>query len=367
MTEHDTLVFLLSLAAMLASARVLGELARWLSMPLVAGEIAAGIALGPTALGRVAPNAQRWLFPNGAAQSMIGGYSTVAVVLLLVVVGLEVDLGVLRSRGRSAALTGLLGMVLPFASGVALGVWLPDSDLLDPARRTTVALLLGVALSISALPVIAKTLLDLGLFKSDVGLMVMAAAMIDDVVGWLVVSLLLGSVGGAALEGGPLVRTLRLGAIFAVAMLAAGRRLLGGVFARLQRGGAVGPGRVLSAVVVFALLGATGARALGLHAVFGGFVAGLAVGGSAKVNARTRAVVEDFVSHVFAPVFFAAIGLRVDFAAALDLPLCAAVFALAAVPKIVGCALGARLGGLKWREATAVGFGMNARGAMGVI
>src|ERR1700733_809024 len=120
MTEHDTLVFLLSLAAMLASARVLGELARWLSMPLVAGEIAAGIALGPTALGRVAPNAQRWLFPNGAAQSMIGGYSTVAVVLLLVVVGLEVDLGVLRRRGRSAALTGLLGMLLPFASGVLL-------------------------------------------------------------------------------------------------------------------------------------------------------------------------------------------------------------------------------------------------------
>src|SRR5271167_3276505 len=111
MTEHDTLVFLLSLAAMLASARLLGELARWVGMPLVVGEICAGIALGPSVLGRIAPHTQGWLFPSGTAQSMIGGYSTIAVVLLLVVVGLEVDLGVLRSRGRSAALTGLLGMV----------------------------------------------------------------------------------------------------------------------------------------------------------------------------------------------------------------------------------------------------------------
>jgi Kef-type K+ transport system membrane component KefB len=134
MNEHDSLVFLLSLAAILAAARVVGELARWLSMPLVVGEIAAGIGLGPTALGRVAPSTQRWLFPHGAAQSMIGGYSTIAVVLLLVVVGLEVDLGVLRRRGRSAALTGLLGMLLPFASGVVLAFLLPDSDLLDPSR-----------------------------------------------------------------------------------------------------------------------------------------------------------------------------------------------------------------------------------------
>src|SRR5882672_9705051 len=144
MTEHDSLIFLLSLGVMLASARLLGELARWLGMPMVVGEIAAGIALGPTVLGRISPRGQGWLFPGGAPRSMIGGYTTIAVVLLLVVVGVEMDLGVLRRRGRTAALTGLLGMVLPFASGVALGFLLPDSDLLDPSRRTVVALFLGV-------------------------------------------------------------------------------------------------------------------------------------------------------------------------------------------------------------------------------
>jgi Kef-type K+ transport system membrane component KefB/mannitol/fructose-specific phosphotransferase system IIA component (Ntr-type) len=239
--------------------------------------------------------------------------------------------------------------------------------LVDPSRRTTVALLLAVALSISALPVIAKTLLDLGLFKSDVGLLVMAAAMIDDVVGWLALSLLLGPVRGLGVDTASFVRTVVLGIMFAVAMLVAGRRFLGGLFERLQKGGTAAPGRVLSIVIVLALLGATVTHAIGLHAVFGGFIAGLTVGGSAKVNARTRVVVEDFVTNVFAPVFFASIGLRVDFATAFNLPLCLLVFVLASVPKLVGCALGARFGGMRWREATAVGFGMNARGAMGII
>ena len=367
MTEHDTLVFLLSLAAMLAAARLLGEFARWLGMPLVVGEISAGIALGPTVLGRVAPRAQAWLFPHGTAQSMIGGYSTIAVVLLLVVVGLEVDLGVLRSRGRSAALTGLLGMVLPFACGVALGFLLPDSDLLDPSRRTTVALLLGVALSISALPVIAKTLLDLGLFNSDVGLMVMASAMIDDLAGWLALSLLLGPVRGSALDLPAFVRTVVLTAIFAGLMLVGGRRVFDAILARVERAATAASGRVLSLVILLALAGAAATQAIGLHAIFGGFIVGLTVGGSSRINERTRVAIEDFVVNVFAPVFFASIGLRVDFLQAFDLRLAALVLVLATLPKLIGCTLGARLGGLKWRPAAAVGFGMNARGAMGIV
>src|SRR5580693_7391121 len=256
MTEHDSLVFLLSLGVMLASARVLGELARWLGMPMVVGEIAAGIALGPTVLGRISPRGQAWLFPGGSPQSMIGGYTTVAVVLLLVVVGVEMDLGVLRRRGRTAALTGLLGMVLPFGCGVALGFLLPDSDLLDPSRRTIVALFLGVALSISALPVIAKTLLDLGLFKTDVGLLVMASAMIDDVVGWLALSLLLGPVRGGAVDAASFAKTVLLGGLFAAGLLIVGRRVIDAALPRVERVAATASGRVLSLVILLALFGA---------------------------------------------------------------------------------------------------------------
>ncbi len=367
MTEHDSLVFLLSLGVMLASARVLGELARWIGMPMVVGEIAAGIALGPTVLGHISPKGQSWLFPGGAAQSMIAGYTTIAVVLLLVVVGVEMDLGVLRRRGRTAALTGLLGMVLPFACGVALGFLLPASDLVDPSRRTLFALFLGVALSISALPVIAKTLLDLGLFKSDVGLLVMASAMIDDVVGWLALSLLLGPVRGGAVDAASFAKTVLLGGLFAAGLLIVGRRIIDAALPRVERVAATASGRVLSLVILLALFGAAATQAIGLHAIFGGFVVGLTVGGSSRINERTRVAIEDFVVNVFAPVFFASIGLRVDFVAAFDLRLAALVLVLATVPKLLGCSLGARAGGLKWRQSIAVGFGMNARGAMGIV
>src|ERR1700730_16955423 len=137
MTDHDVLVFLLALATLLASARILGELSRALRMPPVVGEMAAGILLGPSVLGHVAPHARSWLFPAGPPEFMVAGYATIAVVLLLAVVGAEVDLGVVRRRGRSALATGLLGVALPLASGVALGLLLPDSDLIDPSRRTT--------------------------------------------------------------------------------------------------------------------------------------------------------------------------------------------------------------------------------------
>jgi mannitol/fructose-specific phosphotransferase system IIA component (Ntr-type) len=224
-----------------------------------------------------------------------------------------------------------------------------------------------VALSISALPVIAKTLLDLGLFKSDVGLLVMAAAMIDDLIGWLALSLLMGPMRGGGVDLGSFARTAGLAALFAAAMLLGGRKLVDAALGRLDRGGATAPGRVLSLVILVALLAASATHAFGLHAVFGGFVAGLTIGGSSRVNARTRMVVEDFVTNVFAPVFFAAIGLRVDFLHAFDARLCLLVLVIATVPKVVGCTLGSRIGGLRWREATAVGFGMNARGAMGII
>lgn len=367
MNDHDVLVFLLALAVLLAAARGLGELARAIGLPLVVGELAAGIVLGPTVFGRIAPRAQKWLFGPGPPVSMIGAYTTVAVILLLVVVGLEIDLTVLRRRGRSALLTGLLGVLLPAASGVALGFLLPDSDLLDPSKRTTFALLLAVALSISALPVIAKTLLDLGLFKSDVGLLVMAAAMIDDLVGWLALSLLLAPVRGNSVSFASFARTLGLAAMFTAALLLAGRRLLDTILARLERAGSAASGRVLSIVILLALFGAAATQAIGLHVVLGGFVVGLTVGGSARVKERTRGAIEEFVVNVFAPVFFAWIGQRADFVEAFDLRLCVLVLAVATVPKLLGCAIGARIGGVPWRQAIAVGFGMNARGAMGLI
>jgi mannitol/fructose-specific phosphotransferase system IIA component (Ntr-type) len=205
---------------------------------------------------------------------------------------------VVRKRGRVAMPTAALGIVLPALCGLALGFLLPAANLVDPSRRPLVAALLGVALAVSALPVVAKTMLEAGLFKSDVGLLVTAAASIDELVGWPWLALLLGPVRGAV--------------------------------------------------------------------VFASFAAGL-VARVAHLSPRARAGVDGLVSGFFAPLFFASVGLRADFAGAFDPGLCLIVLLLASVPKVLGCTLGARMAGLRLREATAVGASMNARGAMGFI
>ncbi len=367
MREHELLVFLLSLAVLLSAARLLGEIARRLGFPLIFGELASGILLGPTVLGRLSPAAQHGLFPGGVPANMLAGYTNVGVVLLLTVAGLEVNLGIVRRRGRSALLASLMGIVMPLIGGVLLGVLLPDSDLVRPDQRMLFAFFMGVALSISALPVIAKTLLDLGLFKTDVGLLVMAAAMIDDLAGWLAFSVLLGPMQGGVLNFRSVGRSVALTVGFVVAALLVARPLLGRLITRLQADHHSGPRRVLSLIVLLALFGASFTQWIGVHAVFGGFVVGVVVGDTPHLKERTRLIVHDFVTNIFAPVFFASLGLRADFVASFDLRLCVLVFVIASGAKIIGCTLGSRAGGMAWRPAAAVGFGLNARGAMEII
>jgi Kef-type K+ transport system membrane component KefB/mannitol/fructose-specific phosphotransferase system IIA component (Ntr-type) len=365
MTEHDVIVFLAALAALLGVARALGELARRFGMPLVVGEILAGIVLGPSVFGRLIPNGHAWLFSQPTPKIMLGGYTTLAALLLLVVAGLEVDLGIVRRRGKSALFTSVLGIALPLVGGVILGFMLPDSDLVAPDKRVLFALFIGVALSISALPVIAKTLLDLGLFKTDLGLLVMAAAMMDDLVGWLAFSVLVAPMRGGALELTHFGTTIALTVVFMAFCLTIGRRGIDRFLGTLVHESSAGG--VLSIVIVLGLLGGTITQAIGIHAVLGGFIIGVSIGDSPRLRERTRTTIHDFVTNIFAPVFFASLGLKVDFFRAFDLRLCVLVFVIATVAKVLGCTVGARLGGLRWAEAAAVGFGLNARGAMEII
>jgi Kef-type K+ transport system membrane component KefB len=365
--EHHALVFLLSLAVLLGVARLLGEGARALGLPLVVGEILAGVLLGETGLGRIAPSAHAFLLPQGPPASMLSGYTTIAVVLLLVVAGLEVDLEIVKRRGRSALLVASLGMLMPLLGGFVMGYLVPDSVLVHPEQRTLFAIFIGVALSISALPVIAKTLLDLGLFKTDIGLLVMTAAMLNDLVGWVAFSILLGPMRGGAIDLGRLATTIGIAIAFGAVCLFLGRRVVDAVLARIEKQADLAPGRVLSLLIVVAILGASVTQAIGIHAVLGGFIVGVTVGGSPRLRERTRQTIQQFVTNVFAPVFFAAVALRVDFLANFDVMLCLVVFVVASVAKVVGCSVGARISGMPWRESLVVGFGLNARGAMEII
>jgi Kef-type K+ transport system membrane component KefB/mannitol/fructose-specific phosphotransferase system IIA component len=367
MDEHAITILLLSLAVLLAGARVAGELCRHLGQPAILGEILVGIVLGPTVFGALFPGASAWLFHDPASAQVRQGFGQVAVCLFMLVAGLEVDLGAVARRGLSALGVSLSGIVIPFAVGFATAYAWPDLLGGTPGIQTLhFALFFATALSISALPVIAKTLMDLGLFRSDIGMVVISAAIVEDLIGWIVFALVLGLIGTGATHTFSPGGTAILVVCYAVGMLTIGRwllnRILPAAYAYLSW-----PGGVLGLVLVLDLLCAAFTEWIGVHAIFGSFLLGIALGDSRHLRGRTRATLEHFISFFFAPIFFASIGLRVDCIRNFDGILVTTVLVVACIGKVLGAGLGARWGGLPWRESWAIGFAMNARGAMEII
>lgn len=367
MDHLDITLFILGLGALLITARVLGELAERIRLPAVVGEIAAGLVLGPTLLGRISPGLQNALFPEtGPGAIALQGFSTIAIVLFLLVAGLEIDLSTVWRQGKRAAVISISGIIGPLAVGLAAGWFLRDAIGLPAGADPVIfALFFATAMAISALPVIAKTLLDLNLFRTDVGLTVMAAAVCNDLVGWIIFAVILGLMGTGA-GGMPIETTIGLMLVFTLFMLTAGRWLVNAVLPWVQAH-SHWPGGVLGMTLAMGFGAAAFTEWIGIHAIFGAFMVGVAVGDSTHLRKRTRATLEQFVGFIFAPIFFATLALRVDFVANFDLGLCLLVLAIATAGKLAGCRVGAWMTGTPAREAWAITFGMNARGAMEII
>jgi Kef-type K+ transport system membrane component KefB len=262
---------------------------------------------------------------------------------------------------------GGCGLVIPFAVGLAAAWAVPWSLGWEGKLHPFLfALFFATALSISALPVIARTLMDLNLYRSDLGMIIIAAAIFNDLAGWIIFAMILGMMEHQSGHGIGIGQTIGLTLLFAAGMLTIGRwfihRVLPWVKAHTSW-----PGGVLGFALVLALLAAAVTEYIGVHAIFGSFLVGIAIGDSSHLREQTRMVIHQFVSFIFAPLFFASIGLTVDFVRYFDVGLILAVLVIACVGKVGGCCLGARWSGMSSREAWALGFGMNARGAMEII
>ena len=360
-------VMLLALALLIGVARLFGEIAQRCRQPAVLGELLAGVLLGPTVFGSLAPDWQGWFFPQtGNNAIVLDAIGSLAIVLFLLVAGLEVDLSTVWRQGRTALKVGVLGTVIPFAFGLA-GAWIaPTAFGRQPdANPTIFALFLATAMAISSLPVIAKTLLDLNLYRTDLGMIVVSAAIFNDLIGWTIFALILGMMGQHGSSSG-VVTTVALTLLYAAFMLTAGRWLVHRILPLLQAY-AHWPAGVLGFIMTLGLLGAAFTEYIGIHAIFGSFLVGVALGESTHLQERTRVMIEEFVSIIFAPVFFASIGLRVNFVTSFDFTLVSLVLALACAGKLLGAYLGARWGGMATRDRWAVAFAMNSRGAMEII
>jgi Kef-type K+ transport system membrane component KefB len=364
--EHELLLLFLQFALLLVAARAFGELAVRLRLPSVVGELLAGFVLGPSLLGAVAPGLFSWLFPASAEQThLLEVVSWLGVIMLLILTGLETDVGLIMRKGKGAAAISLGGI----ATGMTLGFLLPSSFVAAPGKRLVFALFVGTAMSISAIPVIAKVLMEMKIIRRDIGQITLAAGMIDDTVGWILLSVV------AALAASGSVNLATAGrsviSVFAVLLVAftLGRKLVAATIRTLDN--AVGGDMVkITALMVIALAFGSITQALGLEAVLGAFLAGILVGQVKRFDDRLRHIFEQVALGVFAPVFFAASGLRVDLGRLFRpkvLIVGLIVLIVATVGKFVGAYAGARASRLKHWEALSLGAGMNARGAMEII
>ncbi len=367
MSAESITVFLLSISIMLFFAKLLGEFFTKIKQPAIIGEILAGILLGPTVLGMISPNIFEWLFPKtGEIKTALDGITTIAVVLLLLVSGIEVDLSVVVKQSKKAAATGLMGIIIPFALGFGISYFLPGlMGIQNESMKFTFALFMGTALSISALPVIAKTLMDLNIFKTEIGLIIISAAMFNDIIGWLIFSIILGLIGVGS-NNFLFHETLIYILLFVSITLLIGRKIIDKLIPLVQTKMSY-PGGIINLILILGFLGATFTEYIGIHAIFGAFIMGLAIGDSVHLKERTIEIIHQFITNIFAPLFFVSIGLTVNFIANFDFALVLLVLVLAFIGKVLGCGLGAYWSGANKNEALVIGFGMNSRGTMEII
>ena len=365
--EHQLYIFFLQLVLLVGTARLLGGIANKLRQPPVVGQLVAGVVIGPSVLGQFYPETFDWIFSDSTVGSVIYGLAWLAVIMVLVVIGYETDLGII-ARLRNAALNvsaGALLVPLVVVGSVAL---LTPSSFIGTSGRGLYAAFMALALSVAALPVVAKILQDLGMLRRNFGQVTLAVSMTMDSVGWLILAGLAG-IAQEGFEPAQLLTSLGGLVVFLAVAATLGRWLLNQAMRLALRDGSN-----LRAALTVSLVAAIGGGAvthlLGLEAILGAFIVGIILATLRYQMSEVRYVLEAITDSFFAPIFFAFSGLRVDvtlLASASAIIWTVVLIVLAVAAKMFGTLVGARRAGLSVREGLALGSGLSALGAMGIV
>ncbi len=367
LSSHSLVLSATELAVLLVTAVALGKLASRLRGPAIVGELLAGVVLGRSLLGLVAPGPFGWLFPLGKPVPMVADVGQVAVILLVGGAALYVERSMFERHRSLVIRLGMASLLVPFGMGFLTGYLLPRSLLVPGVSRLAFALFLGAAVGVSALPVIAKTLLDMDIMHRDVAQLILACVALDDTVGWLSLPF----VAALATEGlhrGTALTAFGMVAVVFALMLTAGRWLVR-IAVRWAQGRS-GAGAFLLTAVIILLSGGVVTAVAGLGVASGAFLAGVLLAGCPGVTVASLAPVTRVVSGVLTPVFFATAGLAADFTL-LGQPSWMLAFGLllgiAVVAKFLGVGLGTWRSTVSAWERAAIAAGVNSRGAVEII
>ncbi|MEX0612179.1 MAG: cation:proton antiporter [Pirellulales bacterium] len=354
---------LLALVLILLLGRWLGKLFIHFGQPRVIGEMVAGIMLGPSLLGHFWPQATAFILPDHA-QPSLKIIAQLGVILYMFLVGLELNAGLLRSRAHATVAISHASILTPFLLGAILALWLyPQLGTANVSFRSF-ALFMGVAMSITAFPVLARILTDRRMENTELGVVALSCAAIDDVTAWCLLAFV---VGVANAEVGGAVQTVLLALVYIVTMFAVVRPLA----VRYLSNGVDHPPRRMAVWVLVALLfSALTAEWIGIHAIFGAFLLGAIIPHDSDVAEDFRHKLEDIVKILLLPAFFAYTGMRTQIGLVAGWQawlFCAVIILVATLGKFGGTVAAARFTGLNWRLSAALGILMNTRGLMELI
>jgi Kef-type K+ transport system membrane component KefB/nucleotide-binding universal stress UspA family protein len=369
-TGHAEAMLIAQVTVLVLLGRLLGEIMYRLGQPSIIGQILAGMLLGPTVLGGIWPEGQLLLFPNSSEQNaMITGVSQLGILFLLLLAGMETDLGLAWRLRRAAAGISLSGIAVPFVLGFGLGLVIPANLLPDNAHRVVTALFFGTALSISSLKIVATVVREMNFMRRNVGQLIVASAVIDDTLGWVIIGITLSIASAGTIDLRMVGVTVAGTLIFLALSFTVGRRL---VFEIIRW---TNDSLHSDLPVTTAIIGIMGVLALitagiGVQTVLGAFVAGVLIGQSPILTRQIDEQLRGLTTALFMPVFFGLTGLHADLRVLADpetLGLTIGLILIASLGKFGGAFLGARLASMSFAEALALGFGMNARGSTEVI
>ncbi|MFA5994074.1 MAG: cation:proton antiporter [Parcubacteria group bacterium] len=365
MNHTDLILFIFSLAILLLMAIASGRLAQYFKMPKVIGELVGGIILGPTILGLFCPDIKQLLFASsGSVFQARDAFVKLGAILLLFVIGLEINLPKIKALRKTIAWTSFFGSSFPFILGLASVFLFPRIWNYSPDQnKWLLPLFIGTALSISALPVIARILLDLGLIKSKVGSVILATATIDDIVGWIMFAIIVANFSPDTSHIHPALTAFGILIMF-LFTVTIGKKLAKKLTLWIEKK-PDSDSLFLGITLVLVLLSATLAEAIGIHAVLGAFLVGIAF--SSDEPHKMHTAMRQMILSFFSPLYFVAVGLQVDFLKHFDLMLVLVVIGIATLGKVLGAFIGAKISKLNTQESLAIGFGMNARGAVEII
>jgi Kef-type K+ transport system membrane component KefB len=358
---------LLQLLVIIAVARLVGRLFVRLGQPSVVGEMASGILLGPSLFGWLMPEAFAAVFPDSSL-GVLRLLSQIGVCLFMFTVGMELDVDHLKSRAHTALLVSHVSIVFPYLLGVVLA-WFLFSDLAAAgATFTAFALFMGISMSITAFPVLARILRERRMTRTSLGSTALTCAAVGDVTAWCILAFVVGVARAASLRAAAL--TLLLTIAFIAFMLWGVRRALRAWLGEARLASEAPSESTLAAVVCVVIAAALGAELVGIHALFGSFLAGVIVPDRHGFRHKLDVRVENFSSVFLLPLFFAFTGLRTQLGLLHDAQgwlVCLLIVAVATLGKLGGSALAARFTGISWSESLQLGALMNTRGLMELI